>query len=65
MCGNLAIQPAYRNSDIKIPNEMPNTKIALNNTFFIGCHPFLTDEQKNRIIHSFDSFFKNKQEFEI
>jgi dTDP-4-amino-4,6-dideoxygalactose transaminase len=57
MGGNLSIQPAYRNVAHRIPNEMPNTEILLHNTFFIGCHPYITDSQKDRIISSFDSFF--------
>jgi CDP-6-deoxy-D-xylo-4-hexulose-3-dehydrase len=57
MGGNLSIQPAYRNIVKKISEHMPNTNVILHNTFFIGCHPYLTEQQKNRIINSFESFF--------
>ena len=62
MGGDLSIQPAYRNTECKTFHDMPNTKFILRNAFFIGCHPFIGDEQVERIVSSFDSFFGRKKE---
>ena len=59
MGGDLSIQPAYRNTECKVFHEMPNTKLILKNAFFIGCHPFIGDKQIEKIINSFDEFFKD------
>tara|TARA_R110000765_G_scaffold156542_2_gene259468 strand:- start:78 stop:1346 length:1269 start_codon:yes stop_codon:yes gene_type:complete len=61
MGGDLSIQPAYRNTECKTLHDMPNTKLILKNAFFIGCHPFINDEQVKRIVNSFNSFFKTKE----
>tara|TARA_R110000824_G_scaffold227525_2_gene415320 strand:- start:4303 stop:5577 length:1275 start_codon:yes stop_codon:yes gene_type:complete len=61
MGGDLSLQPAYRNTRHKIPNDMPNTKVILNNAFFIGCHPFINKEQKKQIREAFDNFFLKQE----
>ena len=58
MGGDLSIQPAYRKTKCKVPFDMPNTKLILNNAFFIGSHAFVTEEQKIHIVDSFNKFFK-------
>lgn len=57
MGGNLALQPAYRNENIKIVGKLKNTTKIMDNAFFIGCHPYIDKEQKKYIISVFDKFF--------
>lgn len=61
MGGDLSIQPAYRDTECKTFHDMPNTKLVLKNAFFIGCHPFINSNQIERIVGSFDEFFKNQR----
>jgi CDP-6-deoxy-D-xylo-4-hexulose-3-dehydrase len=61
MGGNLAIQPAYRNENIKISGNLKNTNLILNNAFFIGCHPYISDKQIEHVIKVFEDFFKKYQ----
>ena len=58
MGGNLALQPAYRNENIKIFGDLKNTNYILNNAFFIGCHPHISEKQINHVIKTFENFFK-------
>lgn len=58
MGGNLALQPAYRNENIKISGDLKNTNYILNNAFFIGCHPFISDKGVEHVIETFEKFFK-------
>jgi len=56
MAGDLSRQPAYVDTNWRMPFDMPNTKTLLNNAFFIGCHPFVTPRQEEIIISSFYEF---------
>ena len=56
MAGDLSKQPAYVNTNWKKPFEMPNTELLLNNAFFIGCHPFVSSDQKQHIVDTFNQF---------
>jgi len=58
MGGNLAIQPAYRNENIKIFGDLKNTNYILNNAFFIGCHPYISEKGIEHVIKTFENFFK-------
>ena len=57
MGGNLSKQPAYRNEIFRISDDLTVTELVEKNAFFIGCHPFITDNEIERIITSFDNFF--------
>jgi CDP-6-deoxy-D-xylo-4-hexulose-3-dehydrase len=57
MGGDLSKQPAYRSTSCTVPYEMPNTRVMLNNAFFIGSHPFISAEQKRIVVGAFDEFF--------
>jgi CDP-6-deoxy-D-xylo-4-hexulose-3-dehydrase len=59
MGGNLALQPAYRNKNIKIIGDLKNTIKIMNNAFFIGCHPYIDEVQREYITSIFDKFFEN------
>ncbi|NUV00586.1 lipopolysaccharide biosynthesis protein RfbH, partial [Marinitoga sp. 1154] len=56
--GNLTRQPAYEDVKYKIHNELKNTDIIMNNTFFIGVYPGITNEMINYIINTFEKFFE-------
>ena len=58
LAGNLTIQPAYRNENIKIIGELKNSNYITNNSFFIGCHSFINKKCQEHVISTFDSFFK-------
>jgi CDP-6-deoxy-D-xylo-4-hexulose-3-dehydrase len=58
MGGNLALQPAYRNENIKISGDLKNTNYILNNAFFIGCHPFISEKGIEHVIKTFENLFK-------
>jgi CDP-6-deoxy-D-xylo-4-hexulose-3-dehydrase len=57
MGGNLALQPAYRNENIKIVGDLKNTREILNNAFFIGCHPYIDVVQREYVLSTFNNFF--------
>ena len=59
MGGNLALQPAYRNENIKVVGDLKNTVKIMNNVFFIGCHPYIDEIQREYIISIFNKFFDN------
>ena len=52
--GNLLKQPAYQDTKCRISGSLKNTDIILENTFFIGVYPGLTDEMLDQIIEAFD-----------
>lgn len=54
--GNLLKQPAYKNIEYKAVNTLPITDFIMNNLFWFGVHPGLTDEQINYIIEQFGEF---------
>ncbi|SHF15577.1 CDP-6-deoxy-D-xylo-4-hexulose-3-dehydrase [Marinitoga hydrogenitolerans DSM 16785] len=56
--GNLTRQPAYADVKYKIHKELINTDIIMNNTFFIGVYPGITDEMIEYIINTFEKFFE-------
>tara|TARA_R100000005_G_C4994585_1_gene201569 strand:- start:521 stop:1807 length:1287 start_codon:yes stop_codon:yes gene_type:complete len=65
MGGDLSRQPAYRNTVCKTPNPMPNTEIMLENAFFIGCHPFISEQQIETIVSSFEDFFNSINDYRL
>jgi CDP-6-deoxy-D-xylo-4-hexulose-3-dehydrase len=42
--GNLAKQPAYRNSKIRISGKLESSDQIMNNAFWVGVHPSLSEE---------------------
>ena len=59
MGGNLALQPAYRNGNIKVVGDLKNTVKIMNNVFFIGSHPYIDEVQSEYVISIFDKFFES------
>lgn len=62
--GNLTRQPAYEDVEYRVVGDLKNTNLILNNTFFIGVYPGITDDMIKYIIETFENFFlsteKNK-----
>ena len=58
-CGNILRQPAFMNIEHRVVGNLDNTDYIMNNTFFIGVYPGLTDEKINYIINKFNEFFKS------
>jgi CDP-4-dehydro-6-deoxyglucose reductase, E1 len=58
MGGDLSKQPAYRDEAWSISGDLQNTQKLFHNGFFIGCHPFITNENIETIINAFNTFFE-------
>ena len=58
--GNLTRHPAFNNIEMRISGNLHNTDFIMNNTFFIGVYPGLTDEHLEYVISKFDDYFSNK-----
>ena len=56
--GNLTRQPAYKYIHQRIPASLTNTDFVMNNVFWIGVHPGLSQKMLDYMIESFHDFFK-------
>lgn len=57
--GNLTRQPYMKNLNYRISGELINTDEAMNNTFWIGVYPGLTQEMLDFVIEKLESYFSN------
>lgn len=55
--GNLTRQPYFEDVKYRVVGELTNTDLIMNNTFWIGVYPGLTQEHLNFIIEKFEEFF--------
>lgn len=55
--GNIIHQPAYKNVKYKIFGELKNSDLIMNNSFFIGIYPGITDEMIGYIEQKIKEFF--------
>jgi len=55
--GNLAKQPAYKNAKYRVSENLNNTDLVMNNLFWIGVYPGLTEKMLSYICERFDMFF--------
>jgi CDP-6-deoxy-D-xylo-4-hexulose-3-dehydrase len=60
-CGNLLRQPAYAGIPCRTVGYLANTDTIMNNTFFVGVYPGLTDEQIDFVADAFHRFLRSKQ----
>lgn len=58
--GNLLRHPAFSHIRHRVVDSLKNTDFIMNNTFFIGTYPGLTDLQIDFVIEKFEEFFKGK-----
>ena len=56
--GTLLRQPAYINIRHRVIGELPNTDLIMNNSFWVGVFPGLTDEMIDYVIEVFTRFIK-------
>jgi CDP-6-deoxy-D-xylo-4-hexulose-3-dehydrase len=54
--GNLTRQPAYKDSEFRVIGDLKNTDFVMNNVFWIGLYPGLTDEMLNYAVETIVAF---------
>lgn len=59
--GNLLKQPAYKDIQYDIFQELTNTDVIASRTFWIGVHPSITDEMLGYMVSVFDEFIENNK----
>jgi CDP-6-deoxy-D-xylo-4-hexulose-3-dehydrase len=59
--GNLTRQPYMKNVEYRISGLLTNTDVIMNNTFWIGVHPGLSEEMINYICEEICNFISNNQ----
>jgi CDP-6-deoxy-D-xylo-4-hexulose-3-dehydrase len=58
--GNLLRHPAFEDINYRIVENLHNTDLIMNNTFFIGIYPGIGDSHLNRISDLFKQFISGK-----
>lgn len=58
--GNLTKQPAYQDIKYRIFGSLRNTDLVMNNLFWIGVYPGITNEKFRYIKKTIERFFKSK-----
>ena len=57
--GNLTKQPAYIKKNYKVSGKLPITDLIMNNTFWVGIHPTLGEEELSFVSKKILEFFKS------
>ena len=57
--GNLTKQPAYQNIKYRISGLLKNTDLVMNNLFWLGVYPGITNEKLKYIFKVFTEFLEN------
>jgi len=58
--GNLTKQPYFKNQNYKTVGNLKNTDIIMNNSFWVGVYPGLTDEMITYLAETIRNFVKEK-----
>ena len=58
--GNITRQPFMKNTNYKIHKDLTNTDFIMNNTFWVGLFPGLTNKHLEYMIEKIKFFFKKK-----
>ena len=58
-CGNLLRQPAYEDIPRRIVGSLDNTDLIMNQTFFIGVYPGLTQPMIDHVLSTFAAFINS------
>ncbi len=56
--GNITKQPYFKNIDFKISGDLTNTDRIMNQSFWIGVYPGLTEEMLRYVVKQFERFFE-------
>ncbi|HLD60191.1 MAG TPA: lipopolysaccharide biosynthesis protein RfbH [Candidatus Bilamarchaeaceae archaeon] len=56
--GNLIRQPAYLDEKYEIIGDLKNSDYIMNNTFWIGVYPGLTNEMRMYVVDQFEKFLR-------
>ena len=59
--GNIIRHPGYKNVDYRVHGELTNTDRIMQDTFWIGVYPGLTDKMIDYILRTFDDFIDAKK----
>jgi len=57
--GNLLRQPAYQDREYRVVGELPNSDYAMNNVFWIGVYPGLTEPMLEFVVKTIRDFAAN------
>jgi CDP-6-deoxy-D-xylo-4-hexulose-3-dehydrase len=57
--GNLTLQPAYKDANYRVCGDLACTNLVMNNTFWIGVYPRITDAMIGFVLETFEEFCKN------
>jgi CDP-4-dehydro-6-deoxyglucose reductase, E1 len=58
--GNILRQPAYKNINCRVVGELDNTDRVMNDSFWIGLYPGLTEEMLKYMVGTIDRFCRGK-----
>ncbi len=61
--GNITRHPSFKNVIYRIYGDLTNTDRIMNDTFWIGVYPGITEEKLGYIIKIFNKFFKNSPDY--
>ncbi len=57
--GNMTKQPAYSDIQYRVVGDLKNSDRVMNNLFWIGVYPGLTNEMRSYVIDTFHAFFED------
>jgi CDP-6-deoxy-D-xylo-4-hexulose-3-dehydrase len=55
--GNLLKQPYFKDVEYRVVGDLTHTEMTMNNTFWIGVQPALTEDHLNYVIQKLEEFF--------
>ncbi|MDA9364731.1 lipopolysaccharide biosynthesis protein RfbH [Flavobacteriaceae bacterium] len=55
--GNLLKQPYFKDVEYRVLGDLTHTEMTMNNTFWIGVQPALTEDHLNYVIQKLEEFF--------
>jgi CDP-6-deoxy-D-xylo-4-hexulose-3-dehydrase len=55
--GNLLKQPYFKDVQYKVVGKLTNTDITMNNTFWIGVQPALSNDHLDFVANKLEEFF--------
>ena len=56
--GNITKQPYFKNVEHRKIGNLSNTDLVMNNSFWIGVYPGITEDMIKYVIQQFTEFFK-------